>query len=422
MVWRLVEAGVDVNEPALDGRSSLTLATNYREGEPLEQNLAFCKFLLRHGADVNHPRVCPSALEIALDRDHINMAKLLLDHGARCNKARTLYLAVQQRDHGLLETILHRSSTSPSFDTQLRQTCFGHPALYLAVWKRDRLAVNMLLDWGVNVKLPCAVEALRQACIQSQRSPDVDLLPLLLSTQVPVNLPANDHPCACWPLEYKTNRFSPLQAALQCSNIKAMDTLLRHGADPNFYAEKQVQEGDSIRFGHIKASLLSIAADIGSFPAVSLLVNYGAGANVNAPALGDFGRTALQAAAEGCNMPLVEYLLALGADVNAPPARSRGVTALQAAAIGGYCGIASKLLEHRADVNAAGAEKEGRTALEGAAEQGRIDMVRLLLDAGADLDDNRGASQQYGNAVEMARRNGYNAVANLLMRYQAGER
>ncbi|KAF4309057.1 hypothetical protein GTA08_BOTSDO02878 [Botryosphaeria dothidea] len=193
--------------------------------------------------------------------------------------------------------------------------------------------------------------------------------------------------------------------------------LLEYGADPNFVADKHLRQGVSFRYGHIKASILSIAADKGNLDAVKMLLAHGA--DVNIPASGDFGRTALQAALErqALKMPLVERLLDLGADVNAPPAGSRGVTALQAAAISGFVAPAVKLIELGADVNAPGAAQEGRTALEGAAEHGRLDMVRLLLDAGADLE-----APQFGNTVDFARKNGYNAVANMLGRYRAGER
>ncbi|CAG8955529.1 hypothetical protein HYFRA_00009482 [Hymenoscyphus fraxineus] len=117
---------------------------------------------------------------------------------------------------------------------------------------------------------------------------------------------------------------------------------------------------------------------------VSLLIE--SGANINAPAADDGGRTALQAAAVSGSNPnekLISFLLQKGADVNAPAAEIAGITALQGAAMNGHITILKRLLELGADPNAPGAEIRGRTALEGAAERGRLDTVILLLNNGA---------------------------------------
>ena len=68
----------------------------------------------------------------------------------------------------------------------------------------------------------------------------------------------------------------------------------------------------------------------------------------NAPAASYSGRTALQAAAEGGHLDVVERLLVAKADVNAPAADDSGRTALQAAAGGGHLDIVKVLEIHRA--------------------------------------------------------------------------
>lgn len=141
------------------------------------------------------------------------------------------------------------------------------------------------------------------------------------------------------------------------------------------------------------------------------------GTDVNYPAKGHLGRTALQHAVENGNMELITMLLNHDADVNSPPAEDGGATALQLAAIKGYIGIARHLLDHRADVNSPGAPGKGRTALEGAAEHGRIDMVHMLLEEGAWIFGDAG-ERQYDNAVNLARRNGHYAVARMLERFK----
>ena len=66
-------------------------------------------------------------------------------------------------------------------------------------------------------------------------------------------------------------------------------------------------------------------------------------ADVNAVAAGGHGRTALQSAAEGGHLDMVERLLAAEAEVNAVAGRFSGQTALQAAAQGGHLDVVEKL-------------------------------------------------------------------------------
>jgi ankyrin repeat protein len=69
----------------------------------------------------------------------------------------------------------------------------------------------------------------------------------------------------------------------------------------------------------------------------------------NAPAGQYDGFTALQAAAGGGHLEVVERLLAAGADVNAPAGQYNGFTALQGAAEGWHIEVAERLLEAGAE-------------------------------------------------------------------------
>ncbi|EXA28573.1 hypothetical protein FOVG_19830 [Fusarium oxysporum f. sp. pisi HDV247] len=91
---------------------------------------------------------------------------------------------------------------------------------------------------------------------------------------------------------------------------------------------------------------------------------------------------ALQAASAGGHIQVVERLLNAGANVNAAAAADRGRTALQAASEGGHIQIVERLLDAGANVNAAAA-RYGRTALQAASEGGHIQVVKRLLNAGA---------------------------------------
>ena len=107
-------------------------------------------------------------------------------------------------------------------------------------------------------------------------------------------------------------------------------------------------------------------------------------AYINAAPASWKGRTALQAAAEGGHLEVVEKLLEAKADVNAA-VRWDGRTALQAAAEGGHLEVVEKLLEAKADVNAA-TRWDGRTALQAAAERGHLEVAEKLLEAMANIN------------------------------------
>jgi ankyrin repeat protein len=122
--------------------------------------------------------------------------------------------------------------------------------------------------------------------------------------------------------------------------------------------------------------------------------------NLRAP----WNETAIEAATQMGNRPILDFLIARGAPVDfftacvlgrvddvtaelaADPtrARARGVhdlPALYFAAIGGNLAVAEALLASGADVNA---RAESAAPIHGAVMGGSAEMVRLLLDRGAD--------------------------------------
>lgn len=228
---------------------------------------------------------------------------------------------------------------------------------------------------------------------------------------------------------------SPLAAWIsRGGGIELCREMLKAGADPNAYTryDRSPSEGRRRR-----RTPLQVAAWVCDVDVVELLLE--AGSDVNAPARGYNGFTALQAS---CNdriyslqdqkrkLKTIRLLLAHGADVNAAPARNRGSTALQEAAASGDLAVAKLLLFRNpmADVNAPPCEypfpdqladatleymKPGfGTALDRAAEKGRIDMVKLLLNCNA-LSHFRGRTG-YDGAIQKAKRRGHLAVADLI--------
>ncbi|KAL1872705.1 hypothetical protein Daus18300_004251 [Diaporthe australafricana] len=139
---------------------------------------------------------------------------------------------------------------------------------------------------------------------------------------------------------------------------------------------------------------LQAAAERGEHNLVCLLLERGV--DVNLPALGDTGMTALQAIClwdpatpeeRARKDKILRLLLDKGAEVNAPSSVRRW-TALCAAAMHGDLATAFLLLKHVAEINMVsdGSYHDRSlpsTALDVAAECGRLDMVEFLLNANA---------------------------------------
>jgi ankyrin repeat protein len=167
----------------------------------------------------------------------------------------------------------------------------------------------------------------------------------------------------------KTLNHGLLYAAREgCNN--ALASLLRAGADVNVQVCDRTAVQAAAEGGHLEVVERLLAAK----------------ADVNARAADENGRTALRAAAEGGHLEVVERLLAAKADVNAPAGEWDGRTALQAAAEGGHLEVVERLLAAKADVNAPAADDNGRTALQAAAEGGHLEVVERLLAAKADVN------------------------------------
>ncbi|KAI0410761.1 hypothetical protein F5X98DRAFT_384959 [Xylaria grammica] len=194
---------------------------------------------------------------------------------------------------------------------------------------------------------------------------------------------------------------------------KEIRTLLDAGASIDTYCGEHANE-----FPYTwRRTPIQAAAGAGSLDWVQYLIQKGA--DVNKPAKGDTGRTALQAACHTeppfRNIDLIKLLIAAGADVNAPPAPHRGTTAFQGAAKTGDFEVALLLLDNGADINAPPAEAGGYCALDGAVDCRRLDMVQFLLDLRA-LSHDMGESG-YRGAIRIARERGNPAIADLVRQH-----
>lgn len=207
--------------------------------------------------------------------------------------------------------------------------------------------------------------------------------------------------------------------------------MLEAGADPNAYGQR-----GTIHSFNLLASPLQMAAYRCRVDIVEVLLQ--AGSDINAPAKGVAGFSALQASCRSRPKSLEDQqrklrtiflLLAHVADVNTAPARVRGTTALQEAATSGDLAVAKLLLFHNpmADVNAPPCEYIWEDwhdsylsplfgmALDCAAGKGRIDMVQLLLNWNA--LSHRWGKTGYDGAIQNERRKRYVAIADLICQH-----
>ncbi|KAJ0120529.1 hypothetical protein J7T55_015258 [Diaporthe amygdali] len=211
------------------------------------------------------------------------------------------------------------------------------------------------------------------------------------------------------------NPGSPLAALVTTGPPKELvERVLSLGAKLDNYTAV-TYPGPRVRFD-TKTPLQSAALQ-GNEDLVYLFLE--AGADINSPARGKYGKTALQAICSWHpatekehrrKMTICDILLNGGADVNAAPARRMGSTALQLAATGGDLELTAMLIRHGAHVNAPG--MCGGSALDDAARGGRLDVVKLLLNANA-LSAHR-RSTGYHGSIKIAERYGHHATACLI--------
>lgn len=163
----------------------------------------------------------------------------------------------------------------------------------------------------------------------------------------------------------------PLMTAAGRGNIKVVDYLLAHGADPNAADRAGI------------TALYSAAGGDYRVPAAEALLSHGA--NPNAKNM--HGGTALDQAACQSALKMVEVLLAHKADVNAKD--NSGYTPLHGAIVLGKNetrrSVVEVLVNHGADVNARN-DHDGSTPFREAITRGDIEIVKLLLSHGAEVN------------------------------------
>lgn len=203
--------------------------------------------------------------------------------------------------------------------------------------------------------------------------------------------------------------------------------MLDAGADPDAYSSDTDSRYSAVC--RLVRTPLQAAAGIGDYTLVCMLMERSA--DVNRPAVGVHGMTALQAICAWDPIgseervlkdKIIALLLDKGAEVNDTSAD--GHTALIDAARLGDPSTAFTLLKHGAKVDAISTRYNTfighyQTALDVAAYFGRLDMVEFLLNANALSSSAYFDGKDYDLAIQLARQQGHFAVSEVIRKHSA---
>ena len=329
MIRGLLQAGADPNATRKTGES--VIMTSSRTG-----NLEAVKTLLAYEPDLNQPenRRGHTALMLAIEQGHSQIAKLLIERGADVN-ARSksgftpLLFAAQQNDLDSVEALLAAGAKLDGLTPE-----WGSSMVVAAARGHEDLAL-FLLENGAD---PNAADSNQITALHYAMLPG-----LAYMGGVPVHINASAYV------------YRPMMKQL-------IQKLLNKGANPN------------AQLAHLDY--------IPGMPAIT-------------PKLNMEGVTPLMLAAAAGDPSLARTLLKAGGD---PLVTNKDQsTALMVAAglafkrdrptekeYEGALKVAKMLMERGANVNAVG--ENGWTALHGAAYNGADDFVRWLVENGAELD------------------------------------
>lgn len=392
LVARSLEAGADANSIlSIIEKGCGSIRRTPLFFAALNTDLITFNTLISYGATLNSPH-CQSVLTGAILSNDARIVCICIQLGANLYDPAALCMAVSEGNFDvqetLVETVVQKMVVDRRHGRSSSKICNnGKWALNEAIYRGNLHVVSKLVKAGTG---------LEGLCLAWLKKHD-HRRPIFQDKERKVQQPYL--------------RTSPaLFTAVERENVEIVRLLLEEGANVNARTVQYPYNYTEAPCAYQHQNTVLQEACYTNKEIVKLLLDYKA--DVNSPAKGIYGRTALQAATESEDSTIVQLLLDHGADVNAPPAKFRGATALQLAAVTGNIPLALLLLKREADVNAPGAHYSGRTALEGAAERGRIDMVQLFFNAGARFDlPNSGHCER---VFRLAAREGYYAVIALL--------
>jgi ankyrin repeat protein len=357
------------------------------------------RLLLGHHADVNsviggkgnyyddmygyesdgefYPYGTKSPLYVAYDNNKIEVARVLIQHGAKCDLMRRIHLACLLEDQNLILKCLSEGEKINVRDTDERTP------LHIAARGGHVECVKLCLR--MKAKINKTDKRGRTALHYAAQDDHVEVVEHLLSyLGIYVNVPDSDD-------------YTPLHIACKNNHLKVVESLV------NF--DPQVLDFDT--------NALFLSTDINI---IALLLEVGV--RVNCKDAVD-NSTLLHKACRNGDQELVELLLQSKAKVNGRENMS-GMTPLHLACKERHTDIALTLIQHGAQVNAR-EFRNGYSPLHFACETGDIRIVEALLEKRCDLYFE--TNQECGiQPLEIATKRGFVENVELLLKYAVAEK
>ena len=376
-VKRLILDGADANSTSSNGKSALFLACE-------RGHLDVAEFLLQNGADIACSGFNP--LVAASRNGHAECVELLLDCGADPSY-RAMDFALQNMAVSAISASVIDHGVRPDM---VFDSIFSRDMAKVATPMREMLE-NRILSIDSNETLLAALQfSLKHGCLELASN----LLSLPLSS-------SNDdtYPAAVYhSVKYRRHDFlselleedidanattescSPLFAACEQVDVISARMLLKHGADPNLPCPTVTDRTS------ISKTPLVVAVENGHVELVEELLRNKADVNMT----DNVGNCALHVAVNlylevnlKANREVVRLLLESGADPNLIPVGCK--SPLSTAVVSNDTELAKLLIEKGAQLNLT--DSSGKTALHHAVccKNSAPSVVKLLLERGADV-------------------------------------
>ena len=258
------------------------------------------------------------------EEEFIDLMQLLLDYSA-LEMSSALLTAIEIQNYELVERLL-RSGANANVNTDDENDDFSDDQPY-SMFPLERAVVDGRIEIVHLIIANGANETEIARALQAAVNIDqVEAAEVLIGyganiNTSPLSIVYSEDP------HYMLPPRTALQAAAENRNIELVRLLLDSGAEVERLSTSPNEEGTALQF----------AAISGSIGVVSELIQRGA--TVDAPPMGERGRSALEGAAEHGRLDMVQLLLNLKADV-------RGSRAVQFARREGHDGVVTLLLEN----------------------------------------------------------------------------
>ncbi|CAI6098822.1 unnamed protein product [Clonostachys chloroleuca] len=287
-----------------------------------------------------------SPLTLAAGNGHLQVVRLLLEHGATVaatdrHQRTPLHFAAVLGNIEMARLLLDKGADTTARDSS------GCTPLLCSAKKNHSEVVGLLVGRGASVE--SADEAGVTSLMHASGLGHIETVRVLLERGAGIAATSD-------------NGGTPLIFASEDGHVDVMRIILDRGAD--------IETADNDGW-----TSLMITSQNGHTEAVKILLERGA----NIEAVDAVGWTSLMLASQNCHIEIIEILLEKGANVEASD--TDGWTPLLIASRHGHAEALGLLLDHGSDP--AVANSQGETALHLASEHGFGEMISLLLNTSA---------------------------------------